>query len=340
MLEAEYHINVKRHSKYPNLVLLKYNMLSTPMNSTTRECRGIILDEANDWQVVNYTYKRFVNLGETWGDTVDFSTAKVYDKVDGSLAQLYYYDGNWNMATSGMPDALGQVDDHGFSFADLFWRVWGDLHYQLPANTNLCFALELCSRFNQLVVHQATERIVLHGVRDLITLDELEPEPIAAQYGWECVKSFPFATIEDVVAASKQLKYQEAEGYVVRDASFNRVKIKSPEHVLHSHLRDSLSSSQRNIIEFIRKGESSELLAYMPALKTEHDALKAKYEALITTIEATYQGIQNIQNQKDYAAEALKHHYSSALFAARKGIMAREFLLGLAVKSLEEWLNR
>ena len=52
-LEAEYSIKAKRHGKYPNLVLLKYNQIDSPFSEPlVRECRGLILDESNDWSVV------------------------------------------------------------------------------------------------------------------------------------------------------------------------------------------------------------------------------------------------------------------------------------------------
>jgi hypothetical protein len=48
----------------------------------------------------------------------------VYAKEDGSLCQLFWYDNKWNIATSGSPDASGNVGDWGFTFEELFWKIW------------------------------------------------------------------------------------------------------------------------------------------------------------------------------------------------------------------------
>lgn len=340
-LVDEFAINIKRHKDYPNLVLLKYDQISTPVNNLTRECRGLILDENDSWKIINYSYFRFPNVGQDWGDKeLDWSTTKIFEKVDGSLLQVFYYDNKWNCATSGMPDAQGMVDDHGFSFADLFWKTWNELGYQLPKDINCCYAFEMMTNYNQLVVKNTKNRIVLHGARNLSSLKELSPEPIAQQNGWEVVQSFKFNSIKDVIDAASKLPAFEAEGFVVCDFQFNRQKVKSPQHVWYSYLRSSLSSSKRNIIEFIRKGESAELLAYLPALKVEHDELKLKYDLLAINIENTYNEIKDIVAQKDFATKAIKYKYSAALFQLRskKVNNIKEFLLNMQVKTLEEWL--
>jgi len=70
-----------------------------------QECRGIVLDMDDDWAVVAYPYRKFFNYGERWAASVDWSSAAVVDKLDGSLATLYWYRGQWHVASSGVPDA-------------------------------------------------------------------------------------------------------------------------------------------------------------------------------------------------------------------------------------------
>ncbi len=38
---------------------------------------------------------------------LDWTSAAVYEKLDGSLAVLYYYKDEWWVSSSGMPDATG-----------------------------------------------------------------------------------------------------------------------------------------------------------------------------------------------------------------------------------------
>jgi len=48
-LDTNWAISSKRHSEFPNLILLKYNQIESPFSEKiVQECRGIILDEDDD----------------------------------------------------------------------------------------------------------------------------------------------------------------------------------------------------------------------------------------------------------------------------------------------------
>jgi tRNA splicing ligase len=53
-----------RHKQHPQLILFKYDQINSPFNNkVVRNCRGIILDESDDWRIVSYPYDKFFNLG-------------------------------------------------------------------------------------------------------------------------------------------------------------------------------------------------------------------------------------------------------------------------------------
>lgn len=58
---------------------------------------------------------------------------------------------------------------------------------------------------NAIVVQPKSDRIVLHGVRDMKTLKELDPESFAKEHEWECVKMFSMSSLEEVIHACKTL---------------------------------------------------------------------------------------------------------------------------------------
>ena len=91
------------------------------------------------------------------------------------------------------------------TFAELFWDIWKNLKYQLPEEKTLCYMFEMISHRNPIVVMPESESIVLHGARDLKTLTEREPKPIADRYGWECVPTYSYSTLEEIIEASKRL---------------------------------------------------------------------------------------------------------------------------------------
>lgn len=108
-LPEAYGIDVRRHSQFSNLVMLKYNQINADMTSAiVRECRGLILDEANDWKVVSFPFAKFFNAEEPNAAKIDWKSAVVQEKLDGSIMSMYWYNGQWRVASNGSPDAGGE----------------------------------------------------------------------------------------------------------------------------------------------------------------------------------------------------------------------------------------
>lgn len=84
MLEKEYGITSKRHKEFPNLVLLKYSQIDSPKNHIIPcQCRGVILDEADDWRIISRPFDRFFNADEGVAAPIDWASAQVQEKCDG-----------------------------------------------------------------------------------------------------------------------------------------------------------------------------------------------------------------------------------------------------------------
>lgn len=335
-----YHIKVSRHHKYPHLISLKYSQIESPLGEKiVQQCRGIILDSDRDWQIISYPYNKFFNYGEIQAVPIDWNSAKVYEKLDGSLMTLYFYDGEWQVQSSGTPDASGEVNGFGFSFAELFWRVWQELGYQLPQERDRCFMFELMTPYNRIVVKQRDHQIVLHGTRNIKSLLEDEPHLWADRYGWQLAPSYPLTSWKEVIAAAECLDPMASEGYIICDANFNRVKVKSPQYVAISHLREGFST--RRMIEIILANEGEEFLSYFPEWTEIYQQIKERYQALISEIEEVYQQHQSIETQKDFAL-AIKHlPYSGVLFSLRAGRVASipESLRQMTLLKIEELLG-
>lgn len=57
-------------------------------------------------------------------------------------------------------------------------------------------------------------------------MDEIQPQIMADKYAWPLAKKFPMTSIDEVISFSKSLDPTKAEGFVICDAQFNRVKVK------------------------------------------------------------------------------------------------------------------
>jgi tRNA splicing ligase len=336
----DYNIKANRHQKYPNLVCLKYSQIDSPMGEkVVQQSRGIIVDEANNWEIVSYSYDKFFNYGEPFAVNIDWNTATVYDKVDGSLMVLYYYDNTWQVQSSGTPDGSGEVYGFSFNFAQLFWQIWQELDYQLPQETEYCFSFELLSKYNRIVVKYDNNDLVLHGVRNIKTRQEENPKKWAKKYGFHLVKTFPLYNWQDIIQTIEKLDPFESEGYVVCDAKFRRIKVKSPQYVAWAHFRSSFST--RKMLQIILNHEGEEFLAYYPEWTNLYHEITEKYENLVKEIETVYNQHQSIAIQKDFAL-AVKHlPYSGILFSLRSGRCAtiKEALANTSIPKVEQLLG-
>lgn len=336
-LEALYAIKAKRHQQYPNLVLFRYNQIESPFaEEIVRECRGIILDESDNWRVVSRAFDKFFNYGEGHAANIDWATARVQEKIDGSLAVLYWYDSKWHVATSGTPDASGDVNDFGITFAELFWRNY---KYELPVDNGYCFYFELTSPFNRVVVQHPTEGLTLLGARDLKTQLEVSSVDAHLMCGVPYVREFTLTSFDEIAATFTEMSPLSQEGYVVVDGAFNRVKVKHPGYVALHHAKDGIS--RKAFVEIVRNGERSEVLSAFPEFKPMMDDAAARFDELSRQLEADYLRLCSIPVQKDFAVEAVKTRCPGALFAvrAKKADSIRGFLKDMRIDAVMEMLG-
>lgn len=318
-----------RHGRWPNLVLFKYGPDSPIEDQLTQQCRGIILDEADGWRVVCWPYSKFFNLGDPNAATIDWDSATVYEKLDGSLCSLYWYGDQWNVATSGSPDASGNVHGGSEIFSELFWATWQHLGYRFPANKTATFMFELMTRANRVVVAHKEPRLVLHGLR----LMGYEFPPVQ-MCGWECVKRYSLRNARAVAAAARHMHGTEQEGFVVCDTHFNRIKVKSPSYVRLHHARSYLTP--RRMLDLMAANEADEFTLYFPEYFDEFEALRGKVKALIVELEQFYFENEDIEVQRDFAYCVRDHRCSGAMFARRSGKVTsmREWVASLPSKKL------
>lgn len=337
---AQYGLKATRGHRFPNLISIKYSQVDSPMSEQlVRECRGLVLDEADDWRCVARGFDKFFNYGEGHAAEIDWPTARVQEKLDGSLCMLYAYRDEWHVATSGTPDASGSVGDVNITFADLFWRTASELGIDLTweLRSGYTYLFELCCPENRIIVQHEAPSLTLIGVRDPLTGIEYMPAHIAPHL--PRVQEFPLSTISDVLASLDAINPLEQEGYVVVDGRFSRVKVKSPQYVALHHLKGELS--ERALLEVARSGEIPELVAAFPELAARVEAIRAALDALVAEMTAEYEAIQHIESQRDFALLAQKTRCPGALFAIRSGKAAsfRDVFAGMHIDNLARLLT-
>ena len=273
-----------------DLVLLKYDQIRSDFAlDIVKECRGLILD-ARDFEVVSFPFVKFFNYGEPHMADIDWRTAYVTEKLDGSIIKVVNLDGHFLISTNGviaafkcnLPEnvgcpfnSFGELAMEGFKFygirAEDFPRLFA------PGFT---YIFELTSPWNQVVVRWKETKMNFIGVRDNASCKEtfFADHPLAEVF--DTPRIFPIRSIDECVEAAKVLP-EDAEGYVVVDANFNRVKVKSPRYVQLHYMAGNGVWSPARVLEILRANEVAEYVVYFPQFKAAFDVVKAKYDAYL-----------------------------------------------------------
>ena len=83
-LKRDYGLRIKSDGEY---TVFNYNINCDFKDPIVQEARGIILDTVR-LEVVCWPFRKFGNYNEGYADEIDWSTARVQEKVDGSIIKL------------------------------------------------------------------------------------------------------------------------------------------------------------------------------------------------------------------------------------------------------------
>jgi len=244
----------------------------------TIRSRGIIF-EKDTGEIIARPFPKFFNLGEMENVTLDNLPDELYsvwEKMDGSLGIVYYYNNKWNVATRG-----AFTSDQAIKGAELLKKY--NTSILTPGTTYL---VEIIYPSNKIIVnYENKEELVLLGAidihyRDMHPLEVATCFPIAHSYG---------GTIEDCVKLKKTIP-KDKEGWVVRFESGLRIKIKGDEYLKIAKLLSHLSPL--SLWECMKSGiVESQYLCQIP------EEFRNEWEPIKKSLEHSYQKvISEIQN--------------------------------------------
>lgn len=308
-----------------NKVLLRYDMINSPMSSEiVQDCRGIIL-EVGTWRVLSLPFRKFFNYGEGHAANIDWNTAKVAEKIDGSCMTLWWnpHSNAWCVQTLGRMYADGNAHTDDRTFAELFWEYvpkgFIEDISQHEVNKYRCFTFELTTKYNRVVKGYDYQGLWFLSMRNLETLKEYNlgyVDSWVENYGLKRPEIFDLSDLESCIETARSFPPDE-EGFVVFDEAYNRIKIKNPAYVAINHMRDGMGP--KALIRIIQNDAGDDVLTYFPEWKEEYNNLKEKYCRLLSELYTLYDQNREIEVQKDFAL-AIKHHpCCGALFSLRAG---------------------
>lgn len=345
--EKPYCLKISRDKGY---IMFKYDQVNSVFsNDIVKESRGIILRES-DMQVVCFPFTKFFNVDEENAAEIDWNSAKVQEKIDGSLIKLWcdkdeYGFSKWYISTNGMIDAFKCETGNDLcpykSFGELFMSVCpNDLFSRLDRDCTYMF--ELVSPWTKIVVSYPWTQIYHLGTRNNKTYEELNVD-----IGITKPKQYNLKSEEETKKAASELPFDE-EGYVVVDQKWNRVKIKSPAYVNAHRLINNKVINTKKVLDLVRKNDQAEFLSYFPEYKRTFEVMETRYRRFRKRLSVVEQKIRKIKekssSKKDFAKKILRNYadYKTMAFLIYDNKISdyNEYLFNLSTEKVIQEMDR
>lgn len=276
LLCKDYKLLIKKDG---DLAIFNYNSGADFSKPIVQEARGIILNYKTK-EVVCWPFRKFCNYIETYADTIDWNSAKVQEKVDGSIIKLWYdfEKSKWQFSTNGNIRAENSIITNTYqSFYDIIKQAsnYKDIDFD-KLDKQKTYIFELVSPETRVVIDYHGTKLFHIGTRNNITGIESEDN-----IGITKPRVFEINSLEKCIDFVLKMNKGDnstydpnkidSEGFVVVDKNYNRIKVKSPEYIIVNNLvgtktlskKDTLlmlindSEENRKNLEFICKNTPS-----------------------------------------------------------------------------------
>ena len=279
-------------------------------DEVTLMCRGLVTDDTGD--IVATPFQKFFNIEE--GKFEPTEKFEVYEKMDGSLGIVFWYRGQWVVATRG-----SFTSDQANKAREILRKYNTDIMFR-----HLTFCFEIIYPENRIVLDYGNdEKLVLLG-----TFDKNGKETdssIWSQWGFDVVKKY------DGINDYKQLKEMvknDQEGFVVKFSNGDRVKVKGVEYLRLHKIMTNVTTT--GVWEYLKNGEDvMEILKDVPdefydKIKSYVQHLKYGYFQISEDAGKKFDGMmygkyndkEPIEDRKEFAEWVLTQpkHMSGILF--------------------------
>jgi len=197
----------------------------------TLQTRGLVTDDEGN--VVARPFKKFFNIEEKkFTATEEF---EVYEKMDGSLGILFFYEGKWIVATRG-----SFTSDQAVKAQEILKSKY--IVESIPKGYTTLF--EIIFPENHIVVDYGDEEsLVVLGMTSRMSGKEMDYDSLLNVHnesGMSVVKKY------DGINDYKQLKEMvknDQEGFVVKFSNGDRVKVKGVEYLRLHKIMANLSTT-------------------------------------------------------------------------------------------------
>lgn len=273
--------------------IFMYNTIKSDWdNPIVRLSRGAILRE--DGEYICRPYDKFFNSHETRADKIDMSSAFKEEKLDGSIIKMYYHEGEWRFATNGMILAEDAMVNETMSFMNLIKLTpqYSKLLFLRDTNmlhTDMTYIFELTSLYNKVVIEYNFPKLTLLDIRHKRTGEYIDKYDFSKADTWT---KKVLLLLPTPMRFKLDDEYLSVEGFVIKDANGNMVKVKNAWYVSAHHMKGE--NINKSIVDVWLSNEGDEFLAYFPEMKEKYNAVHnfmatqySKITSVINTIRLT-----------------------------------------------------
>lgn len=299
-------------------IILNYSQINSPkIHEIVRDCRALVLD--SDFNLISRSFRRFYNIGEDI-DNFNFDDCIYYTKEDGSLINLYWWNGQWRINTRG---------SFGEGFINNSDKTWRDVFIEACPNYSkldpkFTYAFELCSPYNQVVrLYKEPAAFLLSafdGENELPHNSNIFAD--AERLGITLVSTYNFSGQDELTTFLERCMLSDPtfEGFVLRDVNNNRLKIKNTSYLnLHRLNNNGNVAHPKNLIPLIMDSEIDEVLIYFPYLKPEIDKWTDIIKEEWQVVDNLWFCFWDAKSDKTFAQSIVgKTKFTHVLFSARK----------------------
>lgn len=296
-------LDSQKHPYHDNLFIFNYSkkcQYENLWNDITLNCRGLVID-SDTGDVVARPFPKFFNLSEHNTEDIPNLPFDVFDKMDGSLGILFFYNGEWNLATRGSFASEQAIKGK---------KMLDSLNLYNSLDEDFTYLFEIIYKENVIVCNYDFEDVVLLGAINKLTGEEMPYNELPN--GFRIVKKYDgvkdYNMLKDTIPSDK-------EGYVIRFSNGFRVKIKGDEYVrLHRILTNV---SNLTIWEYLKDSlDFDELIDRVPdefynSVKTVKCDLEGKFLVIEENAKKAYnETIEKIGefNRAEFAKYAIANH--------------------------------
>lgn len=324
----EKNIKVKFADNLP-YAIFNYQINADFNDPVVQEARGIIID-INNLEVVCWPFRKFGNYSEPYADEIDWSTARVQEKVDGSIVKYWYSEilDKWVWSTNSCIFADEALSASGRSFQKIIEStpeyMWIFTFYDrvnrnkriYSLNRDYTYIFELIGPENQVVIKYPKQRLIHIGTRNNKTGEELN-----LNLGIVKPEEYPLQSLDDCKKAVLELnknEFPDAEGFVVVDAQWHRVKVKSPEYLVWHHAVNNGNLNKETAYELWTSDDFNLELFNENVPEYQKDRMSYYSEQFMETKKAVFEFISYVRalsdqgkSRKEIALEIKNNPYST-----------------------------